>query len=122
LWAGIVLAAAAIGLVVLQYRLGILIVPWYVAVLTAGGAVLVTWSLTRRVGIVRIVVLVLLIALAGFESLALMSGKLPKYAGPAEAGKALPPFRTTLADGSTFSDADLRDGQGRVLTFFRGRW
>lgn len=123
LWAGIALAAAAIGLVALQWSLKILIVPWYVPILTAIGALLVLWSLTRRVGVVRIVVVVLLVALAGFEWFSIaVAGKLPQYTGPAQAGKKLPPFTTTLADGSALSDADLRDGKRRVMTFFRGRW
>jgi hypothetical protein len=123
LLAGIGIAVAAIGLMVLQLGLKILIVPWYVPILTAIGALLVLWSVTRRVGVVRIIVLVLLVALAGFEWFSIaVGGKLPEYTGPAQAGKQLPPFRTTLADGSSFTDGDLRDGKRRVMTFFRGRW
>jgi hypothetical protein len=123
LWIGIALAAAAIGLMFLQIRLKILIVPWYLPGLTTIGALLVIWSLTRRVGIVRIVVLVLLVALAGFEWFAIgVASRLPKYTGPAQAGKKLPSFYTTLADGSALTNSNLRDGKQRVMTFFRGRW
>jgi hypothetical protein len=123
LWAGIGLAALAIALVAIQWSLHILIVPWYVPIVTAMGALLVLWSLTRRVGIVRVLVLVLLAALAGFEWYALAEGgKLPEYTGPARAGEKLPPFETMLSDGRSFTQNDLEDGQHRVLTFFRGRW
>jgi hypothetical protein len=123
LWAGVLLAVAAIGLTIFQIRLQVLIVPWYLPGLTTVAVLFVLWSLTRRVGVVRIIVLVLLVALAGFEWFAIaVASKLPEYKGPAQAGKALPPFTTTLADGSTLSDADLQDGKRRVMTFFRGRW
>ncbi|HZL88519.1 MAG TPA: hypothetical protein VFB96_09125 [Pirellulaceae bacterium] len=123
LLAGIGLAVVAVGLLALQWSLKILIVPWYVPIGTAFGAMLVLWSLTRRVGVIRIIVLVLLIGVAGFTWFTLaVGGKLPQYTGPLQAGKKLPPFRTTLADGSSFTQSDLEDGQRRVLTFFRGRW
>jgi hypothetical protein len=124
LWAGIALAAAAIGIVALQLSLKFVIVPWsYAPILTAIGSLLVLLSLTRRPGVVRIVVLLLLTALAGVEWFAItVGGRLPAYTGPVQAGKKLPPFRTALADGSPLSDADLQDGKRRAMIFFRGRW
>ena len=123
LWAGIALAGAAIGLIFLQLWMRIAAIPWYLPILTTIGVLLVLWSLSRRFGILRIVVLVLLVALAGFEWFSItIGGKLPGYTGSAQAGKTLPPFETTLADGSPLTDADLRDGKRRVMTFFRGRW
>lgn len=124
LWAGIALAVLAIGLLAVQwYGLGALFVPWYMPLVTAVGALLVLWSLARRFTIVRVVALLLLVALAGVEWYTLaVEARLPEYAGPAEEGKKLPPFQTTLADGSSFTQNDLEDGQRRVLTFFRGRW
>lgn len=123
LWAGIGLAVIAIALVFVQYSAGGLFVPWYLPAITVVGALLVLWSLTRRFSIVRVIVLLLIVALAGLEWYSLaVAGRLPEYAGPAEEGKKLPPFQTTLADGTTFTQNDLEDGQRRVLTFFRGRW
>jgi hypothetical protein len=121
--AGMGLAVLAIAMVVIQYSFQILVVPWYLPLVTAIGALLVLWSLTKRLTIVRMVVLVLLAALAGLEWASFaVGGKLPEYTGPAEAGKKLPAFQTTLADGRSFTQNDLEDGQRRVLTFFRGRW
>jgi hypothetical protein len=66
---------------------------------------------------------VLVAAFAGLQwyfLVALM--KLPAYEGPAQAGNPLPAFHAIRADGRPFTEADLRDGSWRVLTFFRGRW
>lgn len=72
---------------------------------------------------VRFLVLTFLAALAGFEWFSIaVGGKLPQYTGPVRAGKQLPSFDTTLADGSSLTNSNLRDGKRRVLTFFRGRW
>src|SRR6266705_4116944 len=80
-------------------------------------------SLARRRSITRIVALVLIVALAGFQWFFLIHvAKLPSYEGPARAGLKMPAFQTALADGRTFSDKDLQDGTSSVLTFFRGRW
>src|SRR5688500_5975728 len=118
LWAGIGLAVLAIGLVFVQYSAGGLFVPWYLPAITGVGALLVLWSLTRRFSSVRVIVLLLPVALAGLEWYTLaVEGRLPEYAGPAVAGKKLPPFQTTLADGTSFTQNDLEDGQRRVLTF-----
>ena len=123
LWAGMALAVAAVVVMLVQFfLLQLLIVPWYVPIVTAGGAVLVAWSLARRASVVRVVMLVLLVALAALEWVALAGSKLPEYTGPAQAGRTLPPFQTTLAGGGSWTDEDLRDGQRRVIVFFRGRW
>ena len=123
LWAGIGLALVAIILVAVQFGLKQLIVPWYFPAVTTLGAVLLLCSVARRVTVVRILALGLIGAMAGCEWYFLTSlAKLPEYHGPAQAGKTLPSFATTLADGQAFSDQDLRDGTRRVLTFFRGRW
>ena len=123
LLAGIALTILAVGSLFVQWQLGFAFVPWQLPIVTGFGALLVLGSLIKRVTIVRGVVLVLLAALAGFLSFAIaVGGKLPEYTGPAQAGNRLPAFQTTLADGSSLTDADLQDGRRRVLTFFRGRW
>ena len=120
---GIVLAVLAVASVFGQWGVGITLVPWQLPIVTAVGALLVLWSLLKRFTVVRSIAFVLLVALAGFEGFAIaVGGKLPQYTGPAQAGKPMPPFRTTLADGRSFTDADMQDGRRRVLTFYRGRW
>lgn len=122
-WAG--LAACLLGppLIVAQFSLNYLVVPWYSPVLASLGAILLLVAVVRRRSIPRVVALVLVGAFAGLQWYALGSlMKLPSYEGPAQAGKTLPTFSTVLADGRPFTEADLQDGTRRVLVFFRGRW
>ena len=122
-WAGIGLCLLALVLGAVQYSLHQLIVPWYVPVLTTIGALLLSISVARRRGAARIIALCLVGLLAGFEWYFLASlSRLPAYDGPALAGEPIPAFRTTLADGSPFTEQDLQDGMRSVLVFFRGRW
>lgn len=123
LWAGIGLALLGIVLGVVQYSLKQLIVPWYAAVLASLGVLLLLVSLGKRRSLVRFLVLGLVVALAGFEWVFLLSlSKIPAYQGPAWAGEKLPAFQTTLADGSSFTEKDLERGTPSVLVFFRGHW
>jgi cytochrome oxidase Cu insertion factor (SCO1/SenC/PrrC family) len=46
----------------------------------------------------------------------------PLYTGPAEIGRRIPKFTTTLADGTPFTEKDLERGNPTVVLFFRGRW
>jgi hypothetical protein len=48
--------------------------------------------------------------------------KLPPYTGPAQPGKQLPAFSATFADGSEFTERNIRDRPRNVMVFFRGRW
>jgi hypothetical protein len=122
-WAGLAAWLLGLALVFVQFGLKHLFVPWYSPVLATLGAFLLLASVARRRSIPRVVALVLVAALAGLQWYFLVSlVKLPDYEGPAKAGKQLPAFRTTLADGRPFTRADLRDGSQRVLVFFRGRW
>src|SRR5262249_16379059 len=122
-WLGLFACLLGLVLTVIQFSVKVLGVPWYAPALATLGVFLLLVSRGRRRAIPRGVALVLVAALAGFEWYALaVLMKLPAYEGPAQAGKQLPAFSTTLADGRTFTDADLRDGSRRVMTFFRGRW
>jgi hypothetical protein len=122
-WLGIGVSLLGIALCVAQYSLKQLIVPWYLPVLGTVGAVLLLASVALRPSVVRIVVLGLLAALAGFEWYFLLSAsRLPAYAGPAQTGKQFPAFATTLADGRPFTEKELQAGMPTVLVFFRGRW
>jgi hypothetical protein len=122
-WAGIITCLLGLALVFVQFGLKYLFVPWYSPILVTLGAVLLFLSVVSHRSITRIVALVLVTALAGFEWYVLTSMmKLPDYVGPAQPGKQLPHFRAMLADGRPFTEADLSDGSRRVMTFFRGRW
>ncbi|HEY7331058.1 MAG TPA: hypothetical protein VH592_25705 [Gemmataceae bacterium] len=123
-WAGIGACLLGVALVFVQmFGLKYLIVPWYSPILATLGAVLLLLSVVGRCSITRIVVLVLVAAFAGLQWYALgPMAKLPNYVGPAQPGKQLPSFQVVLADGRSFTEADLADGSRRVMTFFRGRW
>ena len=123
LWGGIGLAILAIALGVAQYALQLLVVPWQIPIVTTFGVLLLFASVSKRRNTTRIIVLVVITALAGLEWFFMVSfSKLLDYRGPAQAGLKLPAFQTTRADGRPFTDNDLQDGTPSVLTFFRGRW
>ncbi len=122
-WAGICARLLGPALVVAQFRLKHLAVPWYCPVLATLGAFLLLVAVARRRSIPRVITLLLVAVFAGLQWYFLVSlTKLPDYEGPARAEQPFPAFRSTLADGRPFTGEDLRDGSRRVLVFFRGRW
>ena len=97
--------------------------PWFVPVLATVGAFCMVLSVYQRRGVLRAVGLVVFSLLCLFEwFMMLIVFRTPTYSGPAQVGQRLPPFATTLADGTRFSDTDLQNGRPTVLHFFRGRW
>jgi hypothetical protein len=107
---------------VIQFSLMIMKTPWYSPVLATIGAILLVVALAHRRSIPRVIGLVLVVGLAGLQWYFLgVLMKLPDYKGP-QAGRPVPAFAATLADGRTFRDEDLRDGGRNVLVIFRGRW
>ncbi len=120
---GALLAAAGLGTYALQFRAKVLTTPWYVPILATVGVALAVTALVRSRSAWRWATAVLLTLLAAAEwvfLLVLMST--PAYTGPAKAGQPFPAFTTTLADGSTFTQDNLKGEQNTVLLFFRGRW
>jgi hypothetical protein len=120
---GALLAAAGLVIYALQIRAKVLTTPWYVPVLATAGVALAVAALVRSRSAWRWAATVLLTLFAAAEwmfLLVLMST--PPYTGPAQAGQPFPAFTTTLADGSTFTQDNLRGEQNTVLVFFRGRW
>jgi hypothetical protein len=112
-----------LALTAVQFSLKFLFTPWYMPALATLGALLLLVSVARRRSVVRIVALLLVAGLAGFEWFLFVSlMKLPAYEGPAQPGRPFPAFHATLADGKSFTEADLRDGSRRAMVFFRGRW
>lgn len=124
LWAGLALVLLAIGAVFVQFGvLKWMKTPWHVPILLTLGALSLALAVARRRSVVRIVLLVLVVALAGFQWYFLMSlSRLPSYDGPARAGQPIPTFKTKYADGRSFTEKDLQDGKRSIMVFFRGRW
>lgn len=67
LLAGVGAALFGLGLYAAQFRVGWLFVPWYAPGLATLGALLVALAVARRPGVLRLVVLLLVTALAGLE-------------------------------------------------------
>jgi hypothetical protein len=111
-----------VTLVVQTFGLKRLIVPWYLPVLGTVGVALMVLSVVQRPKIWRMVVLTVFVLLTGFEWFGIISSKLPEYQGPAKVGATIPAFAATLADGSSFTDQDLKKETPTVLLFFRGHW
>lgn len=124
LWAGLALVLLAIGAVFVQFWvLKSMATPWHVPILLTLGALSLVLAVARRRSVVRIVLLVLVVALAGFQWYFLTSmSRLPSYDGPARAGQPIPAFQTKYADGRSFTEKNLQDGKRSIMVFFRGRW
>ena len=119
---GLALAPLGIAAYVVQLWLQRLAVPWYMPALALLGVVLVAASLRQRRTAWRVIALVALVALGGFEVMALNAMRLPPYTGPVAVGKPFPAFEARLADGTPFTQADLAGASHTAMVFFRGRW
>jgi FtsH-binding integral membrane protein len=120
---GMLLALAGLVIYAVQFRAKVLTTPWYVPILATVGLVFVVTALVQARSVWRWAAAVFFTLFAAAEwvfLLVLMST--PAYTGPAKAGQPFPAFTTTLADGSTFTQDNLKGDQNTVLVFFRGRW
>src|SRR5262245_18128115 len=121
--AGIALFLIGPAMYVVQFQLKSLFAPWYAPILATLGAALMVASAWRRGGIARSIGAAFFVIVCGLEWFMLGVGTLtPLYTGPAEIGRKIPVFTTTLADGTPFTEKDLERGNPTVLLFFRGRW
>jgi hypothetical protein len=118
------LGVAFLGLIAyaVQVSLHYLKTPWYVPGLATLGVLLVVVSLWHRRTVWRVLALVLVVLLAGAAWAFLLLLRLPPYTGPVAEGQPFPAFATTRADGTAFTQRDLKGDQASVLVFFRGRW
>jgi hypothetical protein len=123
-WLGLLACLLGPALAAAQFALlQRLDIPWYSPALASIGALMLLLSAAKRPTIPRVLFLVFTAAFAGFQWYAVTTlMKLPEYQGPIAAGKSIPPFTSTFADGKPFSEADLRDGSRRMMVFFRGKW
>lgn len=99
-----------------------LVMPWFLPASALLGAVMIAISLRRKRTLGRTIALGAVLLLAGVESMFLFATRLPSYTGQVAAGLPFPAFKTTRADGTAFTDRDLRGRQTTALVFFRGRW
>jgi hypothetical protein len=120
--AGLGLAVLGMAVYAIQLSLQRLMLPWYMPAAALLGAAFVVVSLRKRRTVWRVLALVVVLLVAGFELMALNALRLPKYAGPIEVGYPFPAFETRRADGTPFTQNDLIGDQHHALVFFRGRW
>ena len=120
---GILLFLAGPVIYFVQINRQLLETPWYAPALASLGVLVMAVSVGQRGGRFRKVGLVVFVVVCGLEWYWLAVGTMnPVYHGPAQAGRALPPFTTTLADGKVFASEDLAKGGSSVLVFYRGHW
>jgi hypothetical protein len=108
--------------ILLTFAAKILITPWYAPLLGTLGVALIILALMRSRSIWRWTAVVIFTLFAAFGWYALLAMRTPAYTGPVKSGQPFPAFATTLADGSTFTQADLQGDKSTVMVFFRGHW
>jgi hypothetical protein len=108
--------------ILLTFAAKILITPWYAPLLGTLGVALIILALMRSRSIWRWTALVIFTLLLAFGWFAVLAMRTPAYTGPVKDGQPFPAFATTLADGSAFTQDDLKGDQNTVMVFFRGHW
>lgn len=118
------LGLATLGVIgyVVQLSMQRLMAPWYLPLSATLGVVSVAFALWKTRTVWRVLSLLLVMLLASLEWTFLVVLRLPAYTGPIETGKLFPTFATSLANGASFTERNLRGEQNSVLVFFRGRW
>ena len=120
---GVFLAVAGpVLMILLMFAAKILITPWYAPLLGTLGVALIILALMRSRSIWRWTALGIFTLLVAFQWWALFAMRTPAYTGPVKDGQPFPTFATLLADGSSFTHADLQGDQNTVMVFFRGHW
>jgi hypothetical protein len=120
--AGLVAPVLGVAAYAIQLSFQRLMLPWHMPVAALLGVALVVASLSRRRTLWRVLALVVVMFLAGFEFMALSAMRLPPYTGPIAIGRPFPAFEARRADGTPFRQNDLIGVQHQAIVFFRGRW
>ena len=120
--AGLAVPVLGIATYLVQFSLQRLMLPWYMPAAALLGVALVFASLWKRRTVWRVLALVVVLLLAGFELVVLNEMRLPPYVGPIAEGHPFPAFEARRADGTPFTQNELVGDQDHALVFFRGRW
>lgn len=119
---GLLLAVLGVIGYAVQIKAQHLAAPWYLPIAATVGLVFVLASLWQARTVWRVLALLLVALLTAGGWAFLLLGRLPTYTGPVAVGRTLPAFTTARADGTPFTQDDLKGSQTSVLVFFRGRW
>jgi hypothetical protein len=120
---GMLLPFVGIAIYAFQVQAKVLHTPLYIPILATAGLLLIILALVQSRSIVRWLAAVIFTAFAAM--LWAVFGVLmnvPEYTGPVKPQQPFPNFSTTLADGSTFTQDNLKGSQNTIMVFFRGRW
>jgi hypothetical protein len=120
--AGLIVPVVGVVAYAIQFSLQRLVWPWYVPAAALLGVALVVASLWRQRTVWRVLALVVVVLLAGFEFMAFSALRLPPYTGPIAVGRPFPAFDARRADGTHFSQNNLVGDEHHAIVFFRGRW
>jgi hypothetical protein len=123
LWLGMLVALAGLAIYIVLFNAKVLVTPWYAPILASIGVALLLLALVRARSIWRWAALVLFTFFAAAQWLMLLVVlATPAYTGPVKAGQPFPEFSATLADGSSFTQNDLKGDQNTAMVFYRGWW
>jgi hypothetical protein len=118
----LVAVAGPVLTILLTFAAKILITPWYAPLLGTLGVALIILALMRSRTLWRWTAVVIFTLFVAFQWWVVLAMRTPAYTGPVKDGQPFPAFATTLAIGSTFTQADLQGDQNTVMVFFRGHW
>lgn len=96
--------------------------PWYLPYATTLGVAFVAMSLWQVRTVWRVLALLLVLVVAAGAWMLILGTRLPPYTGPVAVGRPFPAFQTARADGTPFTESDLKGDKNSVMVFFRGRW
>src|SRR5262249_38468064 len=117
---GVFLAVAGpVLMMLLTFAAKILITPWYAPVIGSLGEALIVLALMRFRSLWRWTAAAILTLFVAFQWYVVLAMRTPAYTGPVKDGQPFPAFATTLADGSTFTQDNLKGDQNTVMVFFR---
>jgi hypothetical protein len=120
---GPLVALAGVGIYAAQLQPRIRVTLWLAPVLATLGLGLLVLALVRSRSVWRwLAVGFFTLFAAGQWLLLLVVLRAPPYDGPVQVGQPFPNFTSTWADGSTFTENDLKGDKETVMIFFRGRW
>jgi hypothetical protein len=108
---------------IFQLQAKVLRTPWYMPIMATAGLLLIAFAVVQSRSVLRSIAVVVFALFAVLEWVAfLFLVNVPDYTGPVKVEQPFPNFSTTLADGSAFTQDNLKGNQNTVMVFFRGRW
>src|SRR4051794_6795167 len=115
---GVGLSLLGVAAYVVQMLTGRLVAPYYLPAAATLGLALVAISLWQARTLWRVLALLPVLPIAAVSWMLVLGTRAPAYDGPVRVGEPFPAFTTARADGTPFTEADLRGDRENVLVFF----